>query len=102
MVFIGMEQYIKLNNFIKTSLREFLNERKSNGYPYIGDVVNINDIDYDMMNYFSRTNRKLLVTMKSGEEIEASVGPFYNDLEFHGKFTSNFDRKDISFVKIIE
>jgi hypothetical protein len=86
----------KVKNF-----KQFINEQKSDEYPYIGDVININDIDYDMMDYFSRTNRKLLVTMKSGEEIETSVGKFYNDLVFHGKFPSNLDRKDILFVKII-
>lgn len=74
---------------------------QNHNYPYIGDVINMTNIDYGLMDYFSRTNRKLLVTMKSGEELETSVGKFYNDLVFHGKFPSNLDKKDILFVKII-
>ena len=94
------EDIRKMINKVK-NFKQFVNEQKLNEYPRIGDVVNINDINYDMMDYFSRTNRKLLVTMKSGEEIETSVGKFYNDLVFHGKFPSNLDKKNISFVKII-
>ena len=76
---------------------------KANGkYPYIGDTINISDIDYDMMSYFDRTNRLLLVTMNNGCELKTSVGKFYDDLVFHGKFPSNLNKKDISFVKIIE
>jgi hypothetical protein len=80
---------------------KFGNEQTSNDYPTIGDTIKISDINYDMMDYFDRTNRKLLVIMNNGEELETSVGKFYNDLVFHGKFPSNLDKKDISFVKII-
>lgn len=86
----------KVKNF-----KQFVNEQESNEYPSIGDTINISDIDYDMMDYFDRANRKLLVTMNNGDELETSVGKFYNDLVFHGKFPSNLDKKDISFVKII-
>jgi hypothetical protein len=86
----------KVKNF-----KQFVNEQVSNEYHNIGDTINISDIDYDIMSYFDRTNRKLLVTMNNGEEFETSVGKFYNDLVFHGKFPSNLDKKDISFIKII-
>lgn len=77
------------------------NKQVSNDYPNIEETIHISNIDYDIMSYFDRTNRKLLVTMNNGEELEASVSKFYNDLVFHSKFPINLDKKDISLVKII-
>jgi len=80
-------------------LKHLLKENEA--YPRIGDTISVKDIDYDLMDYFDRTNRKLLVTMNNGKTIETSVGKFNNDLVFHGNFPSNLDKKNISFVKII-
>jgi hypothetical protein len=58
-------------------------------YPGVGEIVYPKDIDYDMMSYFSRTNRELVVTLKNGDKIQSAAGPFYNDIIFHGKFPEN-------------
>ena len=70
-------------------------------YPSIGEVINIKDIDFNMMEYFNRTNRVLFVTMVNGETINTSVGKCYNELVFHGKFPTNLNKKNILSVKII-
>jgi len=49
-------------------------------------IDNMRYVDYDMMDFFSRWNKKLLITLKNGDKIQSSVGSFYNDLIFFGKF----------------
>ena len=61
---------------------------KGGEFPSIGDIIHPKDIDYDIMNYLMRTNKKLLVTLKNGEKIHSTVGKYYDDLIFHGKFPS--------------
>ena len=58
---------------------------KGGGLPDVGDVIPIEEIEYDMMSYLSRTNRKLIITLKNGNKVKATVGKFFNDLIFHGK-----------------
>ena len=58
----------------------------SDSFPLKGQVVKAGDVDYDMVSYFARTNRKLVVTLKNGNKVSSTVGKFYNDLVFGGKF----------------
>lgn len=74
---------------------------ENNEYPNISDTIHISNIDYDIMSYFDRTNRQLLVTLNNGKQLETSVGKCYNELIFHSKFPMNLDKKDIALVKII-
>lgn len=72
-----------------------------NEYPNISDTIHISNIDYDIMSYFDRTNRQLLVTLNNGKQLQTSVGKCYNELIFHSNFPMNLDKKDIALVKII-
>lgn len=91
------------SNMKKSELRQIIREELLNEmYPGVGDVVKISDIDYDMMNYFNRTNRQLLVTLKNGKKVKSSVSKSYKDLVFTDKFPADLNKKDIAFVKIIK
>jgi hypothetical protein len=72
---------------------------KENDFPSVRDVLNIDDIDYDMMDYFNRTNKQLVVTMKSGEKIKSTVGKFYDNLIFFGEFPDNINYADYKLQK---
>lgn len=48
-------------------------------FPNVGEVVDAKDIDYPMMDYFKRTNRKLLITTKDNKSFTGSVGKFYDE-----------------------
>jgi DNA polymerase III sliding clamp (beta) subunit (PCNA family) len=54
-------------------------------FPNEGEIILPKDVDYDMMSFFYRTNKKLSITLKNGEKVKSSVGKFYNDLIFHGE-----------------
>lgn len=68
-------------------------------FPEIGKTINAADLDYDTVDYFNRTNRKLIVTLKNGEKVESTVGLFYQNLIFHGKFPEDIQNKDYSIQK---
>jgi hypothetical protein len=68
-------------------------------FPKEGEIILPKDIDYNMMDYLSRTNKKLLVTLKNGENVKSSVGKFYNNLIFHGKLPSNIEYSPYSIQK---
>ena len=68
-------------------------------FPSEGEIVEIKDIDYDMMSYFSRTNKKLLVTLQNGDKVKSTVGKFYGDLIFSGDFPENLKHTHYSIQK---
>jgi hypothetical protein len=75
-------------------------------FPGKSAVVLAKDIDYDMMNYFDRTNVKLEVTPISGKKYSASVGQRFGDIFFFGagapdKSTWRLQLKEIKSVKIL-
>jgi len=72
---------------------------KEGDFPSVGETINISDLDYDMMSYLSRTNRELIVTLKNGEEVQSTVGPFHKNLIFHGKFPEDIKHKHYSIQK---
>jgi len=83
-------------------LIDLLNE----SLPGKGAVVLAKDIDYDMMDYFDRTNVKLEVTPISGKKYSASVGKQFGDTFFFGdgapnKATWKLQLKQIKSVKIL-
>jgi hypothetical protein len=83
-------------------LIDLLNE----SLPGKGAVVLAKDIDYDMMDYFDRTNVKLEVTPISGKKYSASVGQQFGDTFFFGdgapnKATWKLQLKQIKSVKIL-
>ena len=63
------------------------------------EIIEVKNIDYDTMDYLNRTNKKIIVTMLDGNEIQASVGKFYNDLIFHGKFPNDIQHSHYSIQK---
>ena len=80
--------------------------------PMVGSVINLNEnfpgpgetvlakyLDYAMLDYFSRTNKKLSIDTKTKKGIYGSVGKMYNDLVFNG---DSINKKDIVQVKILE
>ena len=68
-------------------------------FPGPGETVLAKDIDYDMLDYFNRTNKKLSIDTKTKKGIHGSVGKMYNDLVFNG---DSINKKDIVQVKILE
>ena len=68
-------------------------------FPGPGETVDAKDLDYDMLDYFSRTNKVLSIDTKSKKGIKGSVGKMYNDLVFNG---DSIAKKDIVRVKILE
>ena len=72
---------------------------QENDFPSVGEVINVADIDYDMMEYLNRTNKDLIVTLKNGEKVKADVGKFYNDLIFFGEFPKNIANSDYQIQK---
>ena len=68
-------------------------------FPGPGETVLAKDLDYDMLNYFNRTNKKLSIDTKTKKGIYGSVGKMYNDLVFNG---DSINKKDIVQVKILE
>ena len=94
---IGME----LRRQIRSIIKEALSEEGGNPYfPGVGETVSGEDVDHDLMDYFNRTNRRLLVTMKNGEEVTTSCAKYYDDLVFFGK-QGILDKGQIAYVKII-
>lgn len=93
--------YMYMERYADDYIDEIDNDdfEKGGEMPNDGEVIDINDIDYDMMDFFSRTNKKLLVTMNDGEKIKSSVGKFYNDLIFFGDFPKNIQHSDYSIQK---
>lgn len=93
---------IKLGKYAKSLHNEFAknNNFKDGGqFPSEGEIVEIKDIDYDMMSYFSRTNKKLLVTLQNGDKVKSTVGKFYGDLIFSGDFPENLKHTHYSIQK---
>lgn len=68
--------------------------KNNDSFPKINQVVKINDVDYDMMSFFSRTNKELEVKLKNGDKVLASVGQFYGDLIFFGKFPKSIEHSN--------
>ena len=68
-------------------------------FPGPGETVLAKDLDYDMLDYFNRTNKKLSIDTKTKKGIYGSVGKMYNDLVFNG---DSINKKDIVQVKILE
>jgi hypothetical protein len=88
-----MDQF-NLSNFLKNNPL-----LKEGDFPSVGETIDVTDIDYDMMSYLSRTNKELIVTLKNGEKVESTVGPFHNDLIFHGEFPENIKDRDYKLQK---
>ena len=90
-----------LREAIRGIIRESLFAEAGNGYfPGVGETISGKDMNYELMDYFNRTNRKLLVTMENGEEVTTSCAKFYDDLVFFGK-GGILDRKKIVSVRIV-
>ena len=68
-------------------------------FPGPGETVDAKDLDYDMLDYFNRTNKVLSIDTKSKKGIKGGVGKMYNDLVFNG---DDIKLKDIVRVKILE
>ena len=68
-------------------------------FPGPGETIDAKDIDYDLMDYFARTNKKLLINTKTKKGIKGSVGKMYGDLVFNG---DDIRKKDIVSVEILE
>jgi hypothetical protein len=82
------------------SYSEFVNESKLNeNFPGPGETVNAKDLDYDMLDYFNRTNKMLSIDTKTKKGIKGSVGKMFGDLVFNG---DSINKKDIVCVKILE
>jgi hypothetical protein len=82
------------------SYSEFVNESKLNeNFPGPGETVNAKDLDYDMLDYFNRTNKMLSIDTKTKKGIKGSVGKMFGDLVFNG---DSINKKDIVRVKILE
>ncbi len=89
----------ELRLFINRLRNKFANGGGVGGFPKEGETILPKDIDYDMMDYLSRTNKELLITLKNGEKVKSSVGKFYNDLIFHGKLPSGIQYSHYSIQK---
>jgi hypothetical protein len=78
-------------------------------FPNEGEIVLPKDVDYDMMSFFDRTNKALLITLKNGKKVKASVGKFYNDIIFHGDLPKqiknshyNLQLKEFEKIEVID
>ena len=72
-------------------------------FPDVGETVKGSDIDYDMKNYFNRTNKELIITTKDNKvHTGGSCSKFYNDLIFIAKDKWDIPVKDILKVKILK
>jgi len=85
----------ELKQLIKEEIKSILAE----DFPGPGAIVKSKDLDYDMLDYFSRTNKKLLITTKTKKNIKGSVGKMFNRLVFNG---DDISIDDILSVKIVE
>jgi len=72
---------------------------KGGHFPSAGEIVDSKDLDYDMLDYFHRTNKKLLIDTKTQKGIEGGVGKMYGDFVFNG---DSINKKDIISVKILD
>jgi hypothetical protein len=72
---------------------------KGGGFPSRGETVDSKDLNYDMLDYFHRTNKKLLIDTKTQKGIEGGVGKMYGDFVFNG---DSIQKKDIVSVKILD
>lgn len=89
----------ELNYLNKINRNHFQTESLDENFPGPGETVDAKDLDYDMLDYFSRTNKVLSIDTKSKKGIKGSVGKMYNDLVFNG---DSIAKKDIVRVKILE
>jgi len=83
-----------------------VNERLKNkiqptneNFPGPGEIVGAKDLDYDMLSYFNRMNKKLSIDTKTKKGIYGSVAKMYGNFVFNG---DTIDKKDILQVKILE
>jgi len=83
-----------------------VNERLKNkiqptneNFPGPGEIVGAKDLDYDMLSYFNRMNKKLSIDTKTKKGINGSVAKMYGNFVFNG---DTIDKKDILQVKILE
>ena len=83
------------NKYLKKKVTESLDEN----FPGPGETVDAKYLDYDMLDYFARTNKKLLINTKTKKGIKGSVGKMYGDLVFNG---DDIRKKDIVSVEILE
>jgi hypothetical protein len=70
-------------------------------FPGPGEIVDAKYLNNDMLDYFHRTNKKLLINTKTKKGIKGGVGTFYGDLVFNGG-GDDIKLKDIVSVEIIE
>ena len=89
----------ELNYLNKINRNHFQTESVDENFPGPGETVDAKDLDYDMLDYFNRTNKVLSIDTKSKKGIKGSVGKMYNDLVFNG---DSIAKKDIVRVKILE
>ena len=68
-------------------------------FPGPGETVLAKDLDYAMLDYFNRMNKKLSIDTKTKKGIYGSVGKMYGDFVFNG---NSINKKDIVQVKILE
>jgi hypothetical protein len=82
-----------LKGVVKSSMNE--------NFPGPGEIVDAKYLNNAMIDYFHRTNKKLLINTKTEKGIKGGVGTFYGDLVFGGG--GNFIKlKDIVSVEIVE
>ena len=87
-------------NSKKENLREGKTDNVINeDFPGPGETVLAKDITPSVLDYFDRTNKKLLIDTKTKKGIKGEVGRMYNDLVFNG---DTIQLKDIIQVKILE
>ena len=87
-------------NSKKENLREGKTDNVINeDFPGPGETVLAKDITPSVLDYFDRTNKKLLIDTKTKKGIKGEVRRMYNDLVFNG---DTIQLKDIIQVKILE
>ena len=87
-------------NIKKENLKEGKTDHVINeDFPGPGETVLAKDITNAVLDYFDRTNKKLLIDTKTKKGITGEVGRMYNDLVFNG---DTIKLKDIVQVKILE
>ena len=90
----GMQSVLVTENY-ELDASSVVNE----DFPGPGETVLAKDITPAVLDYFDRTNKKLLIDTKTKKGITGEVGRMYNDLVFNG---DTIQLKDIIQVKILE
>lgn len=95
----GQAELKKLGINESVIIERFANYSLDENFPGPGETVDAKYLDYDMLDYFNRTNKVLSIDTKTKKGIKGAVGRMYGDLVFNG---DDIQLKDIVRVKILE